>query len=138
MADGMIQEIRRISAQLRPVGLDDLGLAAALEWYAGEFARRIGIPCNVRVELGDVTLERDLSTAAFRICQEALTNVARHAGASRVDVTLRLDADHLRLEVVDDGVGLPQSELADSPCWPARPRAARPSEVLPCETAERL
>ena len=109
MADGMIQEVRRISAQLRPVGLDDLGLAAALEWYAGEFAKRIGIPCNVRVELGDVTLERDLSTAAFRICQEALTNVARHAGASRVDVTLRLDADHLRLEVVDDGVGLPHS-----------------------------
>jgi PAS domain S-box-containing protein len=109
MTDGMIQEIRRISAELRPVVLDDLGLAAALEWYASEFGERIGIPCNVRVDLGDAILERDLSTAAFRIYQEALTNVARHAAASCVDITLRMDASNLRLEIADDGVGLPQS-----------------------------
>ena len=99
--------MRRISAELRPGILDDLGLRAAIEWQADEFARRTGVSCVVRAQIGDLQLERGLATTVFRIFQEALTNVARHAGATRVDVTLALDRGNLRREVADDGVGVP-------------------------------
>ena len=106
-ADEVIAAVRRISAELRPGILDDLGLQAAIEWQAEEFTRRTQIPAQVRSALGDVRLDRSLATAVFRIFQESLTNVARHAGATRVDVELGLERGHLRLEVADDGVGVP-------------------------------
>ena len=105
--DDIIDSVRRISSELRPGLLDDLGLAAALEWLAEEFERRAGVRCTVQSELGDRKLDRAPSTATFRIVQEALTNVARHASASRVEVRLWLEPGRLRLEVRDDGVGLP-------------------------------
>jgi PAS domain S-box-containing protein len=106
MTDDVINRVRRISAELRPGVLDDLGLSAAIEWQASDFEKRTGITSRVRSSLGDVRFERDLSTGVFRIFQEALTNVARHADASRVDVSLDVEEGSLRLEVRDDGRGI--------------------------------
>ncbi|HTM21559.1 MAG TPA: GAF domain-containing protein [Kofleriaceae bacterium] len=107
--DAVIQAVRRISAELRPGILDDLGLQAAVEWQVEEFTRRTGIACALNSRLGDVQLERELATAVFRIFQEALTNITRHAGATQVTVQLGLERGQVALEVVDDGVGLPEA-----------------------------
>lgn len=106
--DAIIDTVRRISSELRPGILDEIGLRAAIEWQADEFARRTSIPCSVTSDLGDIQLERGLSTAVFRIFQEALTNVARHASATAVDIGLRLERGHLKLEIADDGIGVPE------------------------------
>jgi PAS domain S-box-containing protein len=105
-ADEIIHAVRRISAELRPGILDDLGLQAAIEWQADEFTGRTGIPCRVDPALGDVQLERGLATAVFRIFQEALTNVARHADATEVLVAVALKRGQVVLEVSDDGIGV--------------------------------
>ena len=106
--DDVLRSVRRIACDLRPGILDDVGLRAAIEWQAEEFTQRNAIPCSVRSELGDLQLERGLATNVFRIFQEALTNVTRHASAKRVDVALGLDHGRLRLEIADDGVGVPE------------------------------
>ena len=106
-ADGIIQSVRRISAGLRPGVLDVLGLEAAIRWQGQEFTEQTGIPCELRAELDDLKLDGSLVTAVFRIFQEALTNVTRHAHATRVTVDLGLRGSLLVLEVADDGVGLP-------------------------------
>ena len=106
--DDVLRAVRRIAADLRPGILDNLGLGAAIEWQAEDFTQRTGVQCAVRTELGDLQLERGLATSVFRIFQEALTNIARHAGAGRVDVALGLDRGKLRLEITDDGVGVPE------------------------------
>jgi PAS domain S-box-containing protein len=107
-ADGIISAVRRISAELRPGILDAIGLRAALEWQAEEFARRTGTPCVMRAEAGELQLDRELATAVFRIFQEALTNVTRHAEATQVDVRLWLERGNLRLDIADDGIGVPE------------------------------
>jgi signal transduction histidine kinase len=107
MTDQVIDQVRRISSELRPGILDDLGLLAALEWQAQDFERRTGLTCAFRSSVASQErFDRALSTAVFRIVQEALTNVARHAEAARVDVFLELDGDWLRAEVSDDGKGI--------------------------------
>ena len=106
-ADGIIQSVGRISAGLRPGILDLLGLEAAIKWQSDDFTKRTGIACELRARLDDLQLDGSLATAVFRIFQEALTNVTRHANASRVTVDLGLDGSMLVLEVADDGVGLP-------------------------------
>jgi PAS domain S-box-containing protein len=112
--DDAVQSVRRISTELRPGLLDDLGLAAAIEWQAQEFQSRTGIGCHSRVEGDEPALEPRLATALFRIVQEALTNVARHAGASRVDVSLAEDATRVTLVVQDDGRGISEEELRNA------------------------
>jgi signal transduction histidine kinase len=112
--DRIIEEVRRISAELRPGVLDDLGLAAAVEWQAHEFRSRFDIPCAVRSNVHDERFERSVSTAFFRILQEALTNVARHSRARRVDVSLMRDCGRLSLVVQDDGIGIDTRELSAS------------------------
>lgn len=112
LVDTTIQTVRRIATDLRPGILDDLGLAAALEWQAREFAQRTGIVCRFVDESGDVDLERGRATALFRIFQEMLTNVARHAEARHVDIALRRDGDHLMLVVADDGRGITPREVS--------------------------
>ena len=114
LTDGVIQRVRRISAELRPGVLDDLGLVAAIEWQAGEFEERTGTPCMVRANAADLAIGGPLSTAIFRIFQEALTNVTRHAQAAHVEVRIEVDGAVLLLEVRDDGVGI-TPEAAQSP-----------------------
>src|SRR5690349_21870787 len=96
MTDEIIDRVRRISEGLRPGVLDDLGLSAAIEWQAGEFEQRTDIPCGVDSNVEDARFDREVSTAVFRIFQEALTNVARHAQAHRVEVRVVRTADRLR------------------------------------------
>ncbi|UJR83262.1 GAF domain-containing sensor histidine kinase [Sandaracinus amylolyticus] len=114
MIDGIIDTVRRISSDLRPGVLDELGLVAALEWKTQHFEEHIGIPCSFRTNLGDVRLPREFGTALYRMLQEALTNVVRHAGASHVEVSLEHAGDRLRLEVHDDGKGI-TTEAATNP-----------------------
>ncbi|HWZ45880.1 MAG TPA: histidine kinase [Candidatus Saccharimonadales bacterium] len=114
LADSIIQSIRRISTELRPAVLD-LGLAAALEWQIQEFQARSGILCKVRLLTREVVAS-NASTAMFRIFQETLTNVARHAKATRAEVVLQKQRDHLVLLIRDNGRGFDQSDpsLANS------------------------
>jgi PAS domain S-box-containing protein len=114
LIDETINQVRRISAELRPGVLDHLGLLAAIEWQAQEFQKRTGTPCTVSSNLGEQKLGRDLSTGVFRIFQEALTNVARHAGAKRVSVKLEREGDRLELDIRDDGKGISE-DAAKSP-----------------------
>jgi signal transduction histidine kinase len=93
--------------------LDDFGLVAAIEWQAEEFEAHTGIRCAFAAEPADMEVHRDLSTAVFRILQETLSNVARHAGATRVDVALVRGTHTLRLTVTDDGRGITPAELVD-------------------------
>jgi PAS domain S-box-containing protein len=111
MTDELVAQVRRISAELRPGVLDDLGLAAALSWQAQEFEKRTGILCEVDVDGTRSTPPRDLSTTVFRVLEEALTNVARHAQAERVDVALEERDGWLLLRVKDDGVGIQPEDV---------------------------
>ncbi len=109
-----LESVQRIATELRPGVLDELGLEAAVEWYARDFQKRAGIACRMSATVEAERLSPDRSTAAFRILQEALTNVSRHSGAASVDVRLRCDAGGLRLEVRDDGRGIAAEKLDDS------------------------
>jgi len=112
--DSTIQTVRRISTELRPGILDDLGLVAALEWQAHEFQKRTGIHCEVTTELKEAILDEELNTAFFRIFQETLTNVIRHAEATKVGVRLERDRGHLSLEIKDNGRGISEAEISNT------------------------
>ena len=109
--DLMIKSVRRIATELRPGMLDDLGLAASIEWQARDFEKRTGIACEVNVTAEDLPMQRARSLAVFRIFQEALTNVARHAKANRILVDLSATRELLTLTVHDDGRGIRLSEV---------------------------
>jgi len=106
--------VQRIATDLRPAVLDELGLSAAVEWYVHEFERRAGIVCRIRSNLDGTEIDPDRATAVFRILQEALTNVARHAGATEVEVRLCADDRQLVLEIKDNGQGISEDRLPDS------------------------
>jgi len=91
--------------------LDTVGLQAALEWQANEFQTQTGIRCRVKATLELTLRDQDLNTAFFRIFQETLTNIIRHAGATRVDVRLFESGGHLVLEVKDNGRGISEAEI---------------------------
>lgn len=110
LVDDTIHTVRRLLTELRPSVLDELGLAAAIEWQAQEFQTRTGIECRVSTELTELSLDGETSTAIFRICQESLTNAARHAEATRISVRLGAEEDHLILSVEDNGKGITEEE----------------------------
>ncbi len=112
--DQSVQTVRRIASDLRPAVLDDFGLLAAMEWQLGEFQRRSGITCLWSSELKTVNLSREDSTAIFRIFQESLTNVARHAQATHVMVTAQAENHHLVLQIRDNGRGITREESQGS------------------------
>ncbi len=114
LIDTTVHAVRRISSELRPKLLDDLGLSAAIEWQAREFEQRSGVDCDVRSEPDDIVLDPARSTALFRVFQETLTNVARHADARRIDVLLRKDAGGVELVVVDDGAGITSKQASSA------------------------
>jgi signal transduction histidine kinase len=111
LIDSTMHLIRRISTGLRPEILDDMGLVAAFGWQAKEFQKRMGMRCRLKLPEEQVDLDKELSTAVFRIFQEILTNIARHAKASSVDVTLSISEDLLKLDVADDGIGITESQI---------------------------
>ena len=105
MLNATVASTRRISSDLRPLILDDLGLVPALEWLVQNFTQRTGIVCNLSIGDPDMEIGDPHSTAIFRILQESLTNAAKHAKASRIDASLHRDASGIELRVRDDGVG---------------------------------
>jgi signal transduction histidine kinase len=105
LVDRTIDAVHRISLDLRPSTLD-LGLVAALEWQAREFERQAGVACVFRCAHREIDLDPDHASALFRIFQEALTNIAKHAGATRVMVALRRQRQHLLLTIADNGRGI--------------------------------
>ena len=123
LVDRTIDSIRRISRDLRP-GIMDFGVVAAIEWEAGEFSKRLGIPCEVACTEEDIELEQDAAVAVFRIFQEALTNIAKHGRASHAWVRLATVSEQaqgqsqvqprgqLELEVRDNGCGIEPSDTA--------------------------
>ena len=110
LVDSSVETVRRIASELRPGLLDDLGLAAAIEWQAREFQARTGIQCALEIE-ENLAVEGAQATALFRIFQESLTNVARHAQATSVEVQLRRSGDELTLKIADNGVGIAPEQL---------------------------
>ncbi len=103
LTKGTVETIQRISTELRPGVLDHLGLAAALEWQANEFQTRSGISCKVICDFDDSSLDKYISTVLFRIFQESLTNVVRHARATEVHASLEEEDSHLLFTVKDNG-----------------------------------
>ncbi|MBC7841989.1 MAG: PAS domain S-box protein [Gemmatimonadaceae bacterium] len=111
---GALEVVRRIATTLRPAVLDDIGLVAAIEWLVQQFAKRTGVRTTLDVPPRDPPLSSDARTTVFRIVQEALTNVARHAEARSAHVVFRVVPDSLTVSVRDDGRGITDGEMADT------------------------
>lgn len=114
LIDSTLNSVRNVSAQLRPGVLDDLGLVAAIEWQARDFQKRFGIQCELNLVREEPALGGEQSTAIFRILQETLTNVARHAEATKVWVSLKEQSGNGILEIRDNGRGISQEEISSS------------------------
>jgi signal transduction histidine kinase len=110
----IIRTMRRISTELRPGILDELGVAVAIEWMATDFQNRTGIDCKVTIKEVDTISDTVRATAIFRIVQEALTNIMRHAAATEVNVSLEKKDDTLIVEVRDNGIGILEGRIVDS------------------------
>ena len=110
--DKTIQSVKRVCTELRPGILDHLGLAAAIEWQAGEFQKRTGIKCEVEFDPENVEVNPDLTTPLFRIFQESLTNILKHANATEAKGSLRLTNSSIILEITDNGMGITEEDLS--------------------------
>ena len=114
LIDTTIKTVKRISAELRPGILDDLGLVAAIEWQADEFQNRTGIICHLTFDPEDIIVDQERATVIFRIFQETLTNVVRHAQAKKVTVALKGRAGKLTLRVRDNGKGITEEQVSNA------------------------
>jgi len=114
LVDQAIDVVHRISSDLRPGMLDDLGLAAAIQWLETEFSRRTGISCTAKVTVPEPRILGNAAIALFRVVQEALSNVGRHSGASHASILLRESDGHLEVTIEDDGVGITAEQAAAS------------------------
>jgi signal transduction histidine kinase len=111
--DDTIRLVRKIATELRPGVLDDLGLVAAIEWQVEDFKNRTGIQSELSSALDDSDLNRDLATALFRILQETLTNIVRHAQATCASIGIKRDDDFIIMTVEDNGKGITEREIHD-------------------------
>ena len=114
LVDTTIDSVHRISTELRPILLDDLGLTAAIEWQLQEFQSRTGVLCEAKLNCNEGAIKKDLVTSLFRIFQEMLTNVARHADATQVSVSLNSKGQNISLKVADNGKGITPEEINDA------------------------
>ena len=114
LIDSAIGTVQEITSELRPGVLDDFGLRTAIEWQVQKFQKLFGIKCSFTSNFDDLSISSELSTAIFRILQEALTNVVRHANATEVEINLNATKGHLELEVTDNGKGIKEYESASS------------------------
>ena len=111
LVDKLAEEVRSLSAELRPGMLDDLGLCAAIEWHVGQFSERTAIPCELSLPEDDADMSASEATAIYRILQELLTNIARHSQATRAKVRLGRNGTHLVLTVEDNGKGIDKRHI---------------------------
>jgi PAS domain S-box-containing protein len=111
----LLEEVRTLALELRPPMLDDLGLVAALRWYTNRQAERAGLGMEFRAPDSPVQLEDEVASACFRVAQEAITNVVKHANAQRLSVQLSREEDDLVLTVRDDGIGFDANALSEGP-----------------------
>lgn len=112
--DECIGSVRKIATDLRPSILDNLGLWAAIEWQTQELETRLRIPCTLRMDVHEQLLHPDEATAIFRIFQESLTNVVRHAGATRVNIDVNASEKEVRMKIFDNGKGVSKAELLNT------------------------
>jgi PAS domain S-box-containing protein len=119
LVDSAIQTVKKIATDLRPSILDNLGLWAAIEWQGQELLERVGVDYELQIDpqAHELKLDGDRATALFRIVQEALTNVVRHAQADKVTITVQRGRSEVLLEVRDNGKGMHQARLMDSKSW---------------------
>ncbi len=110
LIDSTVHAVRRLSTELRPAILDNLGLIPAIEWLAQEFQKRTGVTCEFTTDNEELTLDEQRTTALFRICQEALTNVTRYAQARAVTIKLTSAGEQITLHIHDDGRGITEAE----------------------------
>jgi len=134
--------VRRICTELRPDVLDHLGIVAAVEWQIAEFRKRTGIGCVLKIRPRDIKINRDLAITVFRIIQEALTNIIRHAGATEMDFTMDCTDDCLSFRISDNGKASPKKCFMDqnpSDLWDQREgsRMERHSSHRGCAGRER-
>ncbi len=113
LVDRTIDSVQRISSELRPGVLDHLGLPDAVEWLASEVCGRKGLQYDIIIEPEDMELDQNMAIAIFRIFQETITNIVRHANATMVEVNLKRGESKLALEVRDNGIGIPAEKLSD-------------------------
>jgi signal transduction histidine kinase len=111
LTNATIQSVQRLVTELRPRLLDELGLPDAIRWQVREYQNRTGIRCRFLSRVTNRSCPGEISTAMFRILQETLTNVARHARATRVNISLKTVSRSLRLVICDNGRGVQTSEL---------------------------
>jgi PAS domain S-box-containing protein len=114
LVDATIESVHNITTELRPSLLDDLGLPAAIEWQAADFQKHSGICCQAHIDCGNSVIDKEQATAIFRIFQETLTNIARHARATLCKVDLTVKEKELCLEVTDNGIGITQWQIDDT------------------------
>ncbi|MDH4216427.1 MAG: sensor histidine kinase, partial [Gallionella sp.] len=129
LTDNAVNVTRRVITGLRPTVLDDLGLLAALEWQAEQFSNNTGIACRVNSIEDKVNLDKQHSIALFRIFQEALTNIARHSGATRVEVEFRCGDEEVMLSVSDNGRGLPDGHTVAPTSYGVRGMSERVTQL---------
>lgn len=113
LVDQTIRTVKKIITELRPGLLDDLGITAAMEWYAEDFINRTQIQVELQIDISETNLHPDPSTTIFRIFQECLTNIARHSKATEVKVNLTQQESSIKLLISDNGIGITEAQIAD-------------------------
>lgn len=108
--DAAIRAIRKITLELRPALIDSMGLFAAIEWVVKEFGLRMGVSCEIKIGSSDIDYDKKVAICFFRICQEALTNIAKHAQASQIVVCISQEGDTLSMIISDNGIGIARDE----------------------------
>jgi signal transduction histidine kinase len=111
MVDDTVASVRRIATELRPLMLDDLGLNAAIEWLADSWSRRMGVAVTLQLKAVEPALDDAVNIALYRMVQEALTNIARHAHATQVGIEIEQSASELQLTVTDNGIGFDEASI---------------------------
>jgi two-component system, NarL family, sensor histidine kinase UhpB len=114
MIDSGIRSVQELSSRLRPRILDDLGLITAIIWETEQFQRRTGIRVSLDLPREDVVIEKEMSTAVFRIMQESMTNIMRHAAATQTSISLRFEPGELLFSITDNGKGISEDRIADT------------------------